>query len=132
MQFVHADDLSEVWEFVEAGLRHVLSLTHEPWTPRDVKQHIREGWASLYVCDEGFAVLQRRKADWTADPYINVWVLWFQADKARQRRAELIAWLDEMVRQQKCEWWEFGSPRAGWAGLEADCERVKTIWRRRR
>lgn len=130
MRFVPPDDLSVHWEFVEKGLDQVLRLTKEPWTPKDIKHAIREGFASLFVCEDGFLVLQRLKAAWTSDPYVNVWVTWFKPGRAKEKRAELIAFLDDATRQSKCDWWEFGSPREGWVGL-GECEKVRTIWRRK-
>ena len=131
MILVTPDDLPKHWELVEAGLLEIIRRTQEKWTPVHVKQAINEGWASLFICDDGFVVLQRLKALWTAEPYINVWAMWFPPGKGKARREELVAWLDQITSESKCGWWEFSSPREGWAGLP-DCEKARTTWRRKK
>jgi hypothetical protein len=132
VKFVPPEDLSSVWGFVEPGLQETIALTKEPWTANHVKQHIREGHATLFVDDDGFVVLQRLKALWTSDPYVHVWVMWFKPGTAHERLKELVTWLDEITKQCKCDWWEWASPREGWKWLErlGLCQKVKTVWRR--
>lgn len=132
MKLVPAEDLASVWGFVEPGLQEILELTKEPWTVHHVKQYLRQGWATLFVDEDGFVVLQRLKAPWTSDPYVNVWVMWFKPDTAQARMHELVSWLDDITKQCKCDWWEWASPREGWKWLErlGICQKVKTVWRR--
>jgi hypothetical protein len=133
VRFVPPDELSSVWGFVEHGLNEVLALTKEPWAPSQVEYHLREKLASLFICEDGFCVLQTRKADWTSRPYVNVWVMWFRPEAAQEKMHELVAFLDEVTKQAKCDWWEWSSPRKGWRWMErlGLCEQVRTIWRRK-
>jgi hypothetical protein len=133
VRFIPPDDLSSVWGFVEPGLNEVLALTKEPWTVTHVKDFLRNGAASLFVDEDGFVVLQRLKAAWTSDPYLNVWVMWLKPDTGRPRIEELFAWLDGIKEQTKCDWWEWSSPREGWRWLErlGLTEKVRTVWRRK-
>lgn len=121
-----------MWGFVEPGLQEVLAVTKEPWTATHVEQHLRMGWARLFVCDDGFVVTQRLEAPWTAKPYLNVWVMWFRPDTAQEKLRELVAFLDDIQRLEKCDWWEWSSPREGWRWMErlGLCQKIRTVWRR--
>lgn len=108
----------------------IIRRTKEPWTPTHVLQALNEGWASLFVCEDGFAVLKKQKQDWTSELYVHVWALWFRPQKAKEKRGELIAWLDAVTRKEGLRYWEYGSPRRGWIALD-ECEPVRTVWRRK-
>lgn len=129
--YVPPEDLSGNWVFVEHGLNEVLSITKEDWTPADVRRHLRFGRAALYVRDDGFVILERCLEPISGEPYLNVWIAWFEPGKAKAIRKEFIDWLDGAKQHSKCEWIQFASPRDGWAGLEPDFERAQTIWRRK-
>jgi hypothetical protein len=99
------------------------------WTPEFVRQALETGQAGLFVCEGGFLILE---VDYEAGHrFLNVWIAWFKPNYAKEHRQELIAWLDEARKELACEWWQFSSPREGWIGIEPDCERAMTIWRRK-
>ena len=125
-------DLPAHWAFVEAGLNAIIRLTGEEWTPTHVKCAIHHGAAFLHVCEDGFAVLEPSRELWTGRPYMNVWALWFKPGRAKARRAELFAWLDEKAKAAGLFPWKFGSPRMGWGALEDnEMEIERVIWRRK-
>jgi hypothetical protein len=124
-------DLAQHWPRVERGLLEIIRITKEKWSPSHVKQHLWESKAQLFVCDDGFAVLQRLFEDWTSEPYLNVWAMWFEPGKAKDKRSELIAWLDAEAARIGCVTWKLGSPRKGWAALD-ECEIERIIWRRKK
>jgi hypothetical protein len=132
-RLIPADDLSSVWGFVEPGLLEILALTQEPWTPVHVEYAIRSGYAWLFVDDDGFFVVQKLKAEWTGAPYLNVWVMWFKPGTAHKHLKGLVGWLDDLKAQTKSDWWEWSSPREGWAWLERlnVCQKIRTVWRRK-
>jgi hypothetical protein len=122
----------EQWPFVEQGLKTILRRCGpDNWTPEDVKRHIQTGLAGLFICDAGFFVLERNEEAITKKPYLNVWLAWFKPGYGRKHRTELIAWLDAMTKHTYCEWWQFSSPREGWIGIEPDCKKHVTTWRRK-
>lgn len=132
MQAVPPEELSAHWEYIERGLLEIIRLTGEEWTPAHVKQHLWEGWAQLFVCEDGFAVLQRLKSEWTSEPYLNVWAMWFKPGAAKVRRGELVAWIKAEAARKGCARWRFTSPRRGWGALEGEeCEIERITWRSR-
>lgn len=106
----------------------IIRKTGERWTPTHVEQQINEGWASLFVCEDGFAVLKRQKQDWTSEPFIQVWALWFKPNTAKARRDELFAWVRKITREAGCRYAEMGSPLKGWGRVD-ELEFVRTVWR---
>ncbi len=131
---VSPDDLPKHWEFVEAGLNQIIRRTKEKWTPTHVLHALNEGRASLFVCDEGFCVLQRLADIWTAEPYLFIWCMWFKPGVAKQRRSALQDWLED-VATRTCgnpRAMEFSSPRMGWKAMEPEWEIKRIIWRRRK
>lgn len=100
------------------------------WTIDAVRQHLETGLVGLFVCADGFVVLEKKNEDVSGRPYLNVWLAWFKPGKARAMRAQFIEWLDKIALSIGCEWWEFASPRKGWAGIEPDCRLHMQIWRR--
>ena len=121
------------WEFIEPGLREVLRRTKEPWNPEDVRRQLVTGQASLWVCDDGFVVLQKLREEFSCKPYLYVWVMWFKPGKGRAVRAEVEAWLSEVALQHvgDARAVKFSSPRIGWKALEPDWEIERIIWRRK-
>lgn len=127
-------DLEGHWPFVKSGLEQIIAITGEEWTPTHVRQALNEGLAALFVREDGFVVLQKLKEDWTGDPYINVWAMWFKPDRARIARAEIDAWL-ETEAERLCgnpKALKFSSPRLGWKALEPEWEIERIIWRKRK
>jgi hypothetical protein len=130
---VAAQDLPKHWEWVKAGLEQVIRRTKERWTPTHVLQAMHEGAATLFVREDGFVVLQRLKAEWTSEPYVNVWAMWFAPGKGRLARPEVEAWLTELA-IKSCgnpKALKFSSPRIGWKALEPEWEIERIIWRRK-
>lgn len=112
LRHVAAADIPEVWAFVREGLEDIISRCPTvPWTPRDVRRHLREERAGLYVNDHGFVVAQRCQEHISGEPYMNVWLMWFEPGHAARLRADLMEWLDATCRDWRCEWWEFSSTR---------------------
>ena len=117
---------------MERGLKVIIRKTGEKWTPSHVLQALHESCAGLFVCEDGFAVLQRTKEEWTSEPYVNVWALWMKPGRAKEKRQELVGWLDRETEKAGCRYWKFGSPRQGWGALEdSECEIERIIWRRK-
>jgi hypothetical protein len=119
------------WPFVEHGLLEIIEKTGEKWTPTHVLQALHEQRAYLFTCDDGFAVLQEGRDPWTSEPHLFIWAFWFKPDKARQKRPELFAWLDERAAPFGGRW-KFSSPLMGWfacEGKELEVERI--FWRRK-
>lgn len=126
-------EIPDVWEFTEPGLQKIIERCKATWTIRDIRRHLRSGRATLFVRDEGFVVLERCTESISQEPYLNVWLMWFQNGAAAKLKDDLVAWLDAVRDQQRCEWWEFGSPREEWAAaMDSVCERFTTVWRRKR
>lgn len=123
-------ELSGVWWFVEAGLWKIKKKCSEPWVPLDVYRYVRSGQAGLYVCDDGFVVLRKLAEEFSREPYLHVWAMWFRPGKGKEKRSDLIAWLDRMREELSCAWIEYGSPRMGWIVMEPEFKRAGTIWRR--
>jgi len=118
------------WAFVEQGLNQILAKCGgEHWTPRDIRRHLREGRAGLFVRNDGFIVLERCMEPVSGEPFLNVWLMWFEA--LALPKDEIAAWLDGMAKSLNCEWWQFTSPRQGWGHyLEGICQPAYTTWRR--
>ena len=125
-------DVEAIWGFVRPGLEQIIRRTGEKWSPSHIVQALHENRAALFVCDDGFVVLQRLVEDWTSEPYINVWAMWFMPGRARKKRKELVAWLDDTSTKFGCRIWKFGSPRMGWSAMEDnEMEIERVIWRRK-
>lgn len=125
---VSLSDLSAHWPMVEKGLLEIIRRTGEKWTPTHVLQALNEGWARLFVCEDGFCILQPRKDDWTSEPYVNLWAMWFKPGTAKAREQELRDWLDGITNKQV----RGSSPRMGWGrALGPDWEIERVIWRRK-
>lgn len=128
---IDSDTIPEVWAFVERGLAEILRrCPHETWTPADVRRQLRAQDAGLYVHDSGFVVLQRSREAISHEPYMNVWLMWFEVGEAAPLREDLIAWFNTICRQWRCEWWEFTSPDRQWGNaLAGVVEEVRMTWR---
>ena len=131
---VAAHEVPDVWEFVETGLQKILERcgTHT-FTTRDIKRHLFQGRASLFVRDEGFVILEKCQEALSGEPYLNVWLMWFKSGEAKKIKPELVSWLDAVRDHYRCMWWEFGSPREEWGAVIDDvATRHITTWRRYR
>jgi hypothetical protein len=107
LKLIPAEDIPEVWEFVERGLNVILAKAGQCWwTPADVRRFIREGRCFLFVTEGGFVTLEKAFTP-NAEPYLNVWHMYFEPGEAAKRKDELIAWLDNMQRKAKCGWIQF-------------------------
>jgi hypothetical protein len=127
---VGIEEIGASWAFVERGLQAILDeCPDEHWTPRDIRRYLREGRAALFVRADGFVVLERSREPITSEPYVNVWLMWFEPEHLK--REEVAAWLDELTKAQACEWWQLSSPRMGWGRyLHGICTHAYTTWRR--
>jgi hypothetical protein len=125
---VAPQDIPACWEFVEAGLKEIIRKTGEKWTPVHVLQALNQSRAHLFICDDGFFVLQPIAEDWTATPLIHVWAMWFKPGLARAREQELRGWLDEITGKRV----RMSSPLKGWGRmLGPDWEVERVIYRRK-
>jgi hypothetical protein len=132
LKFVAPDDLSGCWEFVEEGLKVIRSKGDDWWQPQDVRRHLRENKAFLFIRDEGFVVLERCVHP-NSEPYINVWLMFFKPNAGMPLRDWLVEWLDKVTADAKCERWYFSSPREEWAATIAPfCEKHMVTWRRKK
>ncbi len=124
----------EAWPEVEKGLVQIQRRVGETsWTVENVREAIETGFAGLFTCPDGFVVLHLDAEPCSKKPFLNVWLAYFKAGKAKARRAEFIAWLDhEAFRLLGNYDWRFSSPRGGWKGIEPDCEVHMITWRRKR
>lgn len=130
---VHAHEVGDVWALVDMGLREIVAQCPTvPWNPADVRRALRREEAFLFVRDEGFVITQRCLCPISAEPYLNVWAIWFAPGCASAIREELVEWLDYTCRATRCEWWEGTSTREGWGrALEGVCDVAMVTWRRR-
>lgn len=120
------------WDWVRKGLRQIQRRCGETnWQVGDIFARLDDGRCHLFACDAGFMVLELDHEAVSNRKFLNVWLAWFRPNYAKQHRAELIAWLDRMRDESSSEWWQFSSPREGWIGIEPDCEKHLTIWRRK-
>lgn len=124
------EDLNAHWEFVEKGLNVVRAIGREPWTADNVLSHLVDQRAALYLRDDGFVILEQCNEPISGRKYLNVWVMWFQPGRGRAVRQQVTEWLDAMKAAHSAEWIQFISVRDGWAGIEPDFVRHRTIWRR--
>ncbi len=124
LKHIPPDDLPGVWEFVSAGLQTVLARgvakdnngneVREPWNTDDVYRCLRSSRAYLFVHENGFLILARREEEWSLEPYLLVWVGWFQKGSALVLDGELFDWLDAQARLLNCKRLRIISPRMGW------------------
>lgn len=130
----HFPRIDTVWPVVEVGLRQIQGRCGETnWTVEQVKQALESGFAGLFMCPDGFVVLHADAERMSQKPFLNVWLACFKPNKAKERRAEFVAWLDhEAFRLNGNYDWRFESPREGWEGIEPDCEKHLIIWRRKK
>lgn len=129
MRFIRAEEVDAVWNQVVKGIEVVRRLTQEPWNADDVHRQLIAGQAHLFLHPHGFLITQASREDFSCRPYVNVWIAWFEPNKAKEHRAELIAFLDEISGRN----WKFNSPREGWTaleGLEMEVERI--VYRRKK
>lgn len=128
---VAVEEIPDLWRYVEHGLIRIRRRCKAPWHESQIKAHLLQGRASLFIRQEGFVVLERCVEPITFEPYLNVWFMYFAPGKAYPMREELVKWLDGMKKQAKCCWWQFASPREEWAEvIKPYCEKVMTTWRR--
>lgn len=131
-QEVLPEDIPEVWGLLEPGLSEIKRRCEAPWVPAQVRTHLIEGRATAFLSSFGFLILERCKEPLTADPYLNVWLMWSRPREAFRRREEIVLFLDGMKKRAKCLYWQFGSPREEWAEvIKPYCDKVLTIWRRK-
>ncbi len=127
------DEVLNLWAEVSPGLATIRRRCKAPWTVEQIRGHLLQARASLFVHEKGFVIVEKCVEQWTQEPYLNAWLMWFEPGEAMKRRDELVAWLDEMQRFHRCAWWQFGSPRKEWAkAIESFCEVTMIIWRRRK
>lgn len=129
---IQPSELPEVWDGVEYGLKQIIARCPTvPWTPRDVRRRLRAGGGALYLRDDGFVVMERLAEGISAEPFLNVWLMWFEPGAALAIRSELVEWLDESCRLTNCEWWEFTSSREMWGDVFGDMFEVSRVIVRR-
>lgn len=126
---VAPQDLPKHQDWVEAGLQEVLRKTGEKWSPSQVIRALYDKAAFLYVSEDGFVILQEHREEWTGEPYVFVWVMWFRRQAAKRIRGALIDWLDDATRKLGYRKWKFISPRLGWKALD-ECRVEKVIYGR--
>lgn len=127
---VPIEALGSAWPMVARGLRVLKNEGNVPWNEDDVRRRLMAGRAGLYVCDEGFVVLEISEERLSLLPYLNVWLMWFAPQKGMPKREAIIGWLDEMKAEKRCAFLQFESPREGWCGIESGFTPYMTIWRR--
>lgn len=129
---VAPEELIDLWPQVSPGLSQIKRRCNASWTVEQIRAHLLQGRASLYLSDVGFVILEKCSEPMTFEPYLNVWLMFFKPKEGMKRRDEIVKWLDGAQRYARCAWWQFGSPRDEWASTIAPyCEKVMTIWRRR-
>jgi len=132
MRYIAPQELPQVWEAVERGLTRILQLCPDTWIPRDIKRHLYQGRCFLYFCDEGFFIVEKCCETFSGEPFLNVWVMYFQPGEGVKVKREIIAQLDVLRAQTHSEWIQFTSPRHKWAGMiEGDFKEYGRIWRRK-
>lgn len=131
LTFVHPDELATHWPFLEIGLNAILARGKETWNPTDIRRHLRQGKASLFlVADKGFVVCERCTDPISAEPYLNVWLMYFKPGEGVKLYREMIGELDKMKKDGRMEWIQF-SGREDWRGMiEGDFQFHATTWRR--
>lgn len=125
---VPRSEITGHWESVSHGLDVIQRRCETNWQKEDVLLQLLAGGAGLFVCDDGFVILETKHQDVSRRPYLNVWIAWFRPGWLKARRAEFIAWLRQMQALTKTEWVEFTSPRDGWIVAD-EFECVMKTWR---
>lgn len=126
------EEVLDLWAKVASGLETIRKRCKAPWTVEQIRAHLLFGRASLFVHEQGFLILERCQEQWTGEPYLNAWLMWFKPGEAMKLRDDLVDWLDNAVKFHRCVWWQFGSPREEWAEvIKPYCEKVMVTWRRK-
>ena len=157
---VAAHEVPDVWDFVEPGINRIIDKcgSHKhAWTARDIRRHLRDGRGVLFLVHSwqqesidvgppelpmldrflsksfGFIIVEKCQEPISREPYLNAWLAWSQPRYFSVIRRKLIAWLDAMRDYERCEWWEFTSPRDEWIPvMQKVCEKPMKTWRRYR
>ncbi len=72
--FIAPQDLHTVWGTVKVGLEVVKRRTGEQWIPEDVYASLKAGSSQLFMVDDGFAILQQTRNEWTNEPCLHIWI----------------------------------------------------------
>lgn len=123
--------LPEDWPTVLRGIESI-SKRCGFIDPEVILEKLRSNDAGLFVCDDGFVLLEIDADKMTREQFLNVWLAHFKPGVAKKRRRAFIAWLDEKTVETNCKWWQFTSPRKGWVGIQPDCEVALITWRRKK
>jgi hypothetical protein len=122
--------------FYENGITEIIAKAHGriSFTPRDIYRHLRQGRAFLYrVGDVGFFVCEKCIESISQEPYMNVWLMWFQPGEGVKVKDEVLAYLDAMSEAGGCEWIDFGTTRNAWVELlKGDFEEHMITLRRKK
>ena len=115
MKYVDPKSLKAVWPEVERGLLQILRRCPQPWSPEDVKSHLKQLRAYLYADEDGFFIVEKNQEPHRGTWYLNVWCMYFRPGKGREKRADLIALLDRLKDEALCDYITFTSPRGAWS-----------------
>lgn len=131
LTFVHPDELTTHWPFLETGLAAILARGTETWNPTDIRRHLRQGKASLFlVADKGWLICERCTDPISSEPYLNVFLMYFKPGEGVKLYREMLGELDKMKKDGRMEWIQF-SGREDWRGMiEGDFQFHATTWRR--
>lgn len=113
-------DNFQPFDFYEHGINEIIRRSNGriTFTARDVYRHLRKRHCELYrVDDAGFFVIEVCTESISGEPFLNVWLMWFQPGKGLPYKHAVIEALDRLCEHYRCEWIDFGTTREAWGEL---------------
>jgi len=125
---VHPDNVRLVWNQVKPELERLLKRYPDEWIPEQLFAFLTHEppKASLFSFEGGFLVVEIVTDKNSRKRFLNVWVMCARG-AAKQRRGELLAFLDKLARDTQCTEIQYRTARMGWArAMKGDFE-IKSI-----
>ena len=100
-------ELRQNWSWVREGLEKVRSKGHSAWLPEDIYCDCFEQRSMLWVCNNGFMVLQPNGTE------MHIWAAWLDSNNPDDLAKGLEA-AKNIAKQGNCTKITFSSVRKGW------------------
>ena len=141
-QLVQANQLTDVWEYVKAGLARIREKGKVKWIDEEVFAAVYRGRAGLFLAMDGedrrgFVATEVRKDDNTGLPTLHVWLCWGEPRKGEHYAdasvftPDMVAFLDEHAKQMTgSSRWTFDGLKGWERYLKGYCEPMHTRFER--
>ena len=119
-------DIRQLWHRIKPALEEIQQYQEPDWIPEDIYHWVQSGQATLYVTDDGFAIVQRGQNVVTSQIYLLLLICY--SWDGTQNIKDYTAAFDELARSVNASYLEVGSKRRGFERLGFEIDHI--VYRR--